>query len=87
MSEKKLFRVTVEFDFYAYAEDQYDAMDLARDAVDDVNLDDCASAEEVKTQPRYLSDDWTRDSLVYHSDSGDIALGTVLDKLPKEGER
>jgi hypothetical protein len=87
MSEKKLFRVTVEFDFYAYAEDQYDAMDLARDAADAVNLNDCASAEEVKTQPRYLSDDWTRDSLVYDSHGGDIALGTLLDKLPKEGGR
>jgi hypothetical protein len=87
MREKKLFRVTVEFDFYAYAEDQYDAMDMARDAADDFNLDDCAIYEEVKTQPRYLSDGWTRDSLVYDSDSGDIELGTLLDKLPKEGER
>lgn len=87
MSEKKLFRVTVKFDFYAYAEDQYDAMDMARDAADDFNLDDCAITEEVKTQPRYLSDGWTRDSLVFDSDGKDIELGSLLDKLPKEVDR
>jgi hypothetical protein len=84
MSEKKLFLVTVEFDFYAYAENEDEAMELARDAVDHVFVEDCVSTEEVKAQPRHLSDGWNRRSLVYHSDSGDIELGSLLDKLPKE---
>lgn len=80
MSEKKLYRVSVEFDFYAYAEDDYEARELAQDAVDDMIASDCAIAIEVKAGDP-ISHDWTRDCLVYHNEGGDIELGEVLDGL------
>ena len=78
MSEKKLYRVSVEFDFYAYAEDDYEARELAQDAVDGMIASDCAIAIEVKAGEPTLHD-WSPYDLVYHNGGEDIELGEVLD--------
>jgi len=79
MSEKKLFRVSVEFEFYAYAEDEWDAQYFAQDALNDISVGDCATSMEVRPS-HALAAGWSRDSLVYHEESGDISLGSLLDK-------
>jgi hypothetical protein len=79
MSEKKLYRVSVAFDFYAYAEDGEDAQFFARDALLDMSMGDCAASREVRPG-HALAAGWGRHSLVYHEESGDLELGTLLDR-------
>ena len=80
---RKLFECEVTFTYYAYAEDVIDAESFADDAARDVSISYCVSTKEIKTRPRCLADDWTEDSLVYHSDGEEITLKDVLNVLPK----
>lgn len=83
---KKLFQVTLEFTYYAYAEDSYEAERFADEALSDADSNG-AYAREIKYKEA-VQDGWTRGSLVYTDRSeGDTELGKLLDALPEKPAR
>lgn len=80
--KRKLYEVTVEFTFYAYAENPHRAADFADDALRDSFTSDYTDAREVTHKDWRITGDWDNESLVYHKGRGDIPLGELLEKLP-----
>jgi hypothetical protein len=85
MTKKKLYTVTVEFEYAALAEDERDALDYAIDALGDVSVRDYARATETvylpgkdsKTPVIRRPDDYDDDSLVYGADD-DTTLAEAI---------
>lgn len=85
MSEKKLYRVEIRTEFFAYTATAADAIDLAEDAVRDAGVYDCAIPVPVEYREHaYFADNWEATSLVYTTDGEDITLGEIIEKLPKK---
>jgi hypothetical protein len=84
MSDKKLYRVTVEFTYYAHVEDRLEALGYAAEALSDSFSGTTAAAQPVPYADSALAAGWGRDLLIYSED--DITLGEALDLLPKRGE-
>lgn len=84
-AEKKLYKVTVEYTFYAAAESELAAIRLADEALNDAYLCDCTEATEVQHSDESRFDAWGEDDLIYHEGREDITLGSMLSKLPKRG--
>ena len=88
MSDKKLYEVTLEFTYYAYAADESEAAEYADDAIRDSFTADYTHAREVTHDEWPISADWDSGSLVYHDGTeGDLELGTLLKKLPERKAR
>jgi hypothetical protein len=96
MAEGKLFKVTVHYEYYAYAETAHWAGVLAPDALDSAMY----AGEATKVVPVEFADEplikgWNRESAVYNddrrtyyeADESDMTLGALLDRLPKRGDR
>lgn len=83
MSDKKLYRVTVEFTYYAHAEDRLEALGYASEALSDSYAGTTSAAQPVPYADSPLAQGWSRDLLIYSED--DITLGEALDHLPKRG--
>ncbi len=83
---KKLYRVTVEYSYYALALNQCDAQACVYDATDDLFLKEHAWAQEVLF-PQLLLDAWTRDSRVYGTDDDETTLGEALDALAEQAKQ
>lgn len=75
---KKLYKVDVIFSFYALAEDENDACDFARQAIDDADLWENTLATEVSADD---SCDWEDGAFVYHDGREDI---TIKDAWPEQ---
>lgn len=83
---KKLYTVTVEFEYAVLAEDEREAMDYANDALRDVIVEEYASATEtvympmgnVKMPQVRRPDDYDDTSLVYGADE-DITLAEAIE--------
>ena len=84
---KKLFHVTMEFSYYAYAEDAHEAERYADEALSNAGTSG-AYAREVQYKDDAIDADWSRDSLVYTDrGEGDTELGKLLDALPERPPR
>jgi hypothetical protein len=96
MAEGKLFKVTVQVEYYAYADDAYGARIQAPEVVDAALYSD----EAVKAVPVEFADEplikgWNRESAVYNddrrtyyeADESDMTLGALLDRLPNRGAK
>jgi hypothetical protein len=70
---KKLFAVEVTYKAYAWAEDKFDAENLASEIVD-TELDPDIQVDEVDSNVL----DWDLGCCVYHGEGGDIQLRDVL---------
>lgn len=86
---KRLYTVTVEFDYAVMAESESDAIRTADDAAGDVYLRECASAtltvQPVPTTTGHFYTnlpEWDDDSLVYGCDE-DITLGDAVEAEKK----
>lgn len=82
MSEKKLYEVTVEYTFYAYAEDEDEACSYTDEAIRDTYSRDLGYAREVKHSDHPIAADWDESTLIYHEGREDMTLGSALEKLP-----
>lgn len=67
----KLYRVTIEAEFYCLAHDEREAEDLADDFERDNSITDDARAREVT--PGQVPQEW-RKGLLYHPGEDDISL-------------
>ena len=79
---KKLWIVTVEFEFMAWAEDEREAENVVME--DNVLLDDEPShVYATKIDGNILAEGWDSKCLVYHSDSHeeDITVQSCLDRI------
>lgn len=85
-TKKKLYTVTVEFEYAVLAEDERDAMDYANDALNDVSIRDYAHASPTVYLPQgngpkapqvRRPDDYDAESLVYGADE-DITLEEAI---------
>lgn len=70
---KKLFAVEITYKAYAWAEDEIEAEDLARDIVDTESYPDIVVSEATSN---FLG--WDLDCCVYHGGSSDVRLREVL---------
>lgn len=88
MSVKKLYEVTINRTYYAYAKDEDEARRYAQDSMrDSFNASD-ADTVEIKHCDTPIVGGWDEFCLVYHDGSeGELDLGTLLDKLPLRGTR
>ena len=85
MSKKKLYIVTVEYEYPVLAEDDCDAVKYVNEALDGAYLHNCARAREAIYFPGPSSttpvvnrpDDYSDDDLVYGADT-DITLGAAI---------
>ena len=72
---RKLYRVTIEVDYIAYAESEKEAIEFAGDALDDVFVSDHADALEMRATSSFPSG-WNDNCLVYQErDQPDTTLG------------
>lgn len=85
MTEKKLYRVDVEWAFYALAENEEEALDCARLAQRDNEATDCCWAREVEYANESLAEGWDRECLVYGG-RNDVRLRDALSILPTKGK-
>ena len=92
MADNKLFRVTVSYEYYAYAESSQEAEAMAPDTTD--FIEESASALLVRHSDERIAQGWNRDSEVFNddkrtyfvADEPPMTLGALLDLLPKRGE-
>ncbi len=75
-----LYHVTVEFSYYAEADNESDAMDLAMNAADDFYLSDCAHATEITSSDHKPLDGWEPAGLIYGTYE-DTTLARALSRL------
>ncbi len=83
---KKLFTVSVEFEYSVMAEDEREALDYADDVVRDMSgLSDSGHATVAVTMKpdgtfsTNLPSGWSREDLVYGVDNGDQTLAEAID--------
>ena len=76
---KRLYRVTVEFEFVAYADDEYEAEGFTREAARDFYLDSTYAQATEMTGP--LPVDWTEADCVYHDGEGDISVAEARRRI------
>ena len=85
-AKKRLYTVTVEFEYAVLAEDERDAMDYAHDALRDVSIRDYAHATPTVYVPQgngprapqvRRPDDYDAESLVYGADD-DVTLEDAI---------
>jgi hypothetical protein len=88
MSEKKLYRVELNIEFYAYTETEREAQLMVDDFLRDTSfLDEDTFAHPITRQDQmYWPPGWTENSLVYTSDGTDVKLGDIVNALPKKKE-
>lgn len=84
-SKLKLYKVTVEFTYYAAVERGDDAKTFAQQAWDD-DGPEYVSLVLVEDRNHEIAGEWLPESLVYGGE-GNVELGEMLDKLPRKGER
>lgn len=80
---KRLYVVTVEFEFACLADSPVDAIGLARDAAHDVDMRECAHATILRwagADAPIRPQGWDDDSLVYQSGfrPDDVTLGDAI---------
>lgn len=82
---KKLYECTVKYTYYAYAENEADALRFADDAIRD-NDATTAFASEVSSRAWSVDADWDDGCLVY-AKGDEVTLGTLLAALPEKPAR
>ena len=75
---KKLWIVTVEFEFMAWAETDDEAEEFAEEATEDTDSRHSAYAREYV---RSLATGWDNESIVYHDGDEDITVQDALEIL------
>lgn len=93
MADNKLFRVNVQYTYFAYAENAAEAESFAMDAADYANTHACAVP--VRHSDEHIPMGWSRESEVYNddkrtyfvADEPPMTLGALLDQLPKRGDQ
>lgn len=86
MSQKKLYRVEIQLEYFAYADSEDAARMMADDMVRDESfLDDAAVAHPVTCKKHVMYPyGWEDTSLVYTDDGEDITLGEIVAELPDD---
>lgn len=92
MADKKLYRVSVAYDYYVYAADELEAEHMASDTTD--FIEESAKASLVRHSDEPISQGWNRNSEVFFDDNRTyfvadepaLTLGALLDQLPRRGE-
>jgi len=74
---KRLFRVAIEFEAYAYAENEAEARDFAHEIVTTEDPGSCW-ADEVKPGQGVS---WHQDALVYHDGEDDLPIHEAMRRL------
>lgn len=69
---KKLYELTVEYKAYVWAEDRWEAEDLASEVID--TEDPTVTVFETRSTNTL---GWTDETCVYHNDEGDVYLRDV----------
>lgn len=73
MSDKKLYIVTVKYEYAVVAEDEFEAVAAADDAERDAFLQEQCSCQEA-TMEHYLPSGWNDSCLVYDDTDGDLPI-------------
>jgi hypothetical protein len=86
---KKLYNVTVEFEYAVLAEDEYEAAHYAEEAFGDCDASACCLVSEATPDPTgevTRPSGWTDDTLVYGARNEDVTLVQAIEKhvLKKE---
>lgn len=86
MGQKKLYRVEIQLEYFAYADSEDSARMMADDMVrDEFFLDDAAVAHPVTCKKHLIYPyGWEDTSLVYTDDGEEITLGAIVDQLPDD---
>ena len=80
---RKLYCVTYTIEAYVLADDELEAVDLGEAAVGDVDLFECAEAEEVGAESRRARG-WEDHSLVYEAKGSPKGGVKLIDAWPKK---
>ncbi len=89
MSEKKLYRVELNVEFYAYTTNERAAQFAVYDFLRDSSfLDDDTFAHPITRQDQmYWPPGWDESSLVYTDDGTDVRLSDIVNTLPKKEDK
>jgi len=74
--ERKSFLVTLELEYACLAEDEEEARDFVKEAINDACLEEYCTVSCLNRIP----DGWEPDYYIYHNQDGDIALQELLGK-------